>query len=499
MAFSSTPTQFEFAASKARVRLLAGPIGGGKSVACTHEIMRWAAMDQQPDPTGVRKTRFLIVRNTADQLRSTTQKTVFDWFPPGQVAEWKATEKTLYFRFKLPDGTSVYSEWMFLALDTPDDVRKALSLEATGVWGNECRELHPDVVDGLLMRVGRYPSMKDGGCTRAGAIFDTNMPEIDSYWHHQMTEPPKNWSVHIQPPAVIPLEDYLEKYREDPPEADVATSAEDVQYVTNPDAENRLNLPQDYYPSNAEAKSEDFIGVYLRCKYGRAMGGMPVYDRTFREDFHVAKHPLVPIKSAAYPIIIGLDFGRTPAAIFMQVDTRGRLLILSETVAENMGIEMFLRKNLTPHINQFYLGASFVVAPDPAGFARGQVGEQSPVMVVRDSGFRIQRPVSNSPAVRIGTVEDWLGRQIDGGPALLIDPTRAPTLLNGFRHGYRWETTKKGDMKLPGDDPAPVKNKYSHPHDACQYGAMIASAGAVGGLLQDNSITEVVPPAAAWT
>ena len=157
------------------VRVIGGPIGSGKSVACTHELMRWAT-EQAPNAEGIRKTRFLIVRNTADQLKSTTLKTIIDWFPPEVYGQYKATEKTLFYTLRLPDNTVVKTEWMLIALDTPDDVRKALSLEATGLWGNESRELHPEVVDGLLMRVNRYPSMKDGGVTRPGAIFDTNMP-----------------------------------------------------------------------------------------------------------------------------------------------------------------------------------------------------------------------------------------------------------------------------------------------------------------------------------
>jgi len=212
--FVATETQEAFMSSDKYVRVLAGPIGGGKSVACAHELLKWACT-QEPNAKGERKTRFLIVRNTADQLRNTTQKTVFDWFPPGDMGTWRATDKTLYIDVSVGDGTRVMSEWMFIALDTPDDIRKALSLEATGLWGNEARELHPEVVDGLLMRVNRYPSAKDGGATRAGAIFDTNMPGEDTWWEDKMENPPRNWSIHIQPPAALPLDVYVAKYDED--------------------------------------------------------------------------------------------------------------------------------------------------------------------------------------------------------------------------------------------------------------------------------------------
>jgi hypothetical protein len=57
----------------------------------------------------------------------------------------------------LPDGTSVHIEWLFRALDRPNDVKKLLSLELTGGWINECREMPRSVVDMLQGRVGRYP------------------------------------------------------------------------------------------------------------------------------------------------------------------------------------------------------------------------------------------------------------------------------------------------------------------------------------------------------
>ena len=73
-------------------------------------------------------------------------------------------------------------EVLFLALDRPDDIEKLLSLELTGVWINEAREVAKAIVDGATMRVGRFPSMKDGGPTWYGVIADTNAPDEDHWW-----------------------------------------------------------------------------------------------------------------------------------------------------------------------------------------------------------------------------------------------------------------------------------------------------------------------------
>ena len=80
--YTPSPTQRDFMLGKSYVRVLAGPVGGGKSVTCVHELVRLAC-GQAPNAAGVRKTRAVIVRNTADQLALTTRKTVFEWLPPG--------------------------------------------------------------------------------------------------------------------------------------------------------------------------------------------------------------------------------------------------------------------------------------------------------------------------------------------------------------------------------------------------------------------------------
>ena len=54
-------------------------------------------------------------------------------------------------------------EVIFLALDRPEDVKKLLSLELTGIWINEAREIPKSIIDACTMRVGRYPSMREGG------------------------------------------------------------------------------------------------------------------------------------------------------------------------------------------------------------------------------------------------------------------------------------------------------------------------------------------------
>lgn len=490
--FIATPTIEEFMLSDAYVRVLAGPIGAGKSVACVHELIRWAAL-QAPDANNKRRTRFLVVRNTVDQLRSTTLKTIQDWFPPGVYGSYKSSEKTLNYVFALPDNTIVETEWMLVSLDEPADIRKALSLEATGLWGNECRELHSEVIDGLLMRVNRFPSMKDGGPTRAGAIFDTNMPGEESFWEQRMSNPPENWSIHIQPPAVIPLDEYIELYKEDPPET--LRSAEDQLYAINPDAENLANLHPTYYPNTLMGKTEDFIGVYLRCKYGRTLSGLPVYDKTFSATKHISPTPLEPIRSENYPLCIGLDFGRSPAAVICQLTPRGNINVLSEVVGENMGIQTFTTTLLRPHLYEKYPGITLYLAPDPAGWQKTQVGETSPVDYLKQAGFTVVKPPTNNPKLRIEAVDAALAASVDAVPRVRIDKS-CSVLLAGFRGRYKWKTNKAGDLV---DAPEPIKNHpWSDVADAFQYAVgVIDGAPALANARKRREIHRA--KAVGWT
>jgi hypothetical protein len=491
--FKTTKTTWEFLSDDSFVRVLLGPIGSGKSCTCVHEIIRRAAL-QAPDAQGNRRTRWGVVRNTVDQLRSTTLRTLFDWFPPGVWGVWKSSDKVFHVRFGLPDGTKVRCEIQAIALDHPDDVRKALSLELTGVFINEAREVAPEVIDGLLMRLRRFPSHKDGGPTWSGAILDSNPPDADSWFHEKLENPPGNWAVHVQPPAIVNFEEFVETVGYEPEEEDGTEDARGVRWWVNPNADNIAHLDPRYYPDIIPGKTEDFIDVYLRCRYGRSLAGMPVYEKTFSPDFHIAKTPFTALKSESHPLIIGLDFGRTPAACIGQRNVRGQLVVLDELTSENMGIETFLARKLSPRLAQSDLvGCHAVIGPDPHGWFKQQVGEVSPVDVVKAAGYKVVKPATNDPERRVEAVERLLSDHIDGKPAMVVNPS-CKTLIQGFRYGYKYALNKKGVQ-----DNKPLKDQYSHVHDACQYMCLIAHA-AGGGVVDLNQRRQVVVKrAAGWT
>ena len=431
----------------------------GKSSGSVAELIR-RAVNQAPDNDGIRRSRWMVVRRTMPQLKTTTIKTFLDWVPPGALGTWKETDKTYHLQFG-----DVRAEIMFMALDTADDVSKLLSLESTGCYFNEFRDIDPDIFEGMTKRLGRYPSKKGGpGATWYGIWADTNPPKIGS-WLHRMMEnldedlnplPPRTdewaWAVFKQPSGRSAY------------------------------AENIENLPEGYY--SAEGYSPEYVKVMIDGEYGMSLSGTPVYGNTFKRVFHAAKQNLTPFKSEKYPIIIGMDFGRTPACVIGQRTTKGQVLLYDNVTSVNMGLETFVKTKLRPLLSSKYLGHPVLVIGDPAGVARSQYGEENAYDVLKRLGLKARPAPTNDPERRIEGVETLLSGQIDGEALLLIDP-RCRSLLDGFEWGYCFKEKRDGSFTDAID-----KNSYSHEQDAMQYFAS-AVLGEVRGVTTQSGRKEI--------
>ena len=389
-----------------------------------------------------------------------------DQVPDGQAGTLMKTESKFLMRFD-----DVECEVLFRGLDDANDVRRLLSLQLTFGMMDEFREINPDIYNALTGRLGRYPDKTMNGvgaCDDTGKQIHkvwgaTNPPDADTFWEEQLNDPPGNMHVTIQPSGLSPEADW-------------------VQF-----------LPEGYYDNLCEGKSEDWIDVYVHGKFGRSLSGMPVYQRTFAPEFHIASSELSPVQNADYPITIGIDFGRTPAAAFMQRDPRGRVLVLSEITSENMGLETFIQTRLNPHIANHYPGYKFVAAPDPAGFMKQQANEMTLVDQLKQAGFHCVKPPTNDPDKRIQAVERLLNQQIEGKAMFLIDP-RCTQIIKGFRSGYRYKVKKNGEM-----EDKPDKNDSSHVHDALQYGAAVIDMNIRGFGLNGSKRREVKPAPYRYT
>jgi len=458
-------------------RGIRGPVGSGKSAGCCIEVFRRALL-QEKGADGIRRSRWAIIRNTNPQLRTTTIKTWLDWFPEH---EWGKFIWSVPYTHHIKKG-DIDLEVMFLALDRPEDVKKLLSLELTGIWINEAREIAKSIIDACTMRVGRYPSMRDGGPSWTGVIADTNAPEEDHWWpimsgevpipdhipkeQAKMLVKPTNWRFFTQPAGMIEVKN---------DEGSIES------YVPNPSAENSKNMMKSYYPNLIQGKTKSWIDVYVMNRLGSIQDGKPVYSM-FAPDVHIAKEE-IPI-AAGLPVYVGLDFGLTPAAAIAQ-KVRGRWLIQSEIVAIDMGIVRFAEVLRNELAIRFSAASETIIYGDPAGDFRAQTDESTPFHILRGAGLRAFPAPSNSPDLRIEAVSSQLTKMIEGKPAFLID-RRCSTLIKGFETGYSYKR-----MEVSGErySDKPDKNMYSHIHDALQY--LLLGAGEGRALMTSQKPAQV--------
>ncbi|MEF2144191.1 MAG: hypothetical protein V3573_01995 [Desulfovibrionaceae bacterium] len=440
--YVAPPTLSRFHASGAFVRGVMGPVGSGKSTAMCMELMQ-RARRQRPSPDNVRRTRFAIIRNSYRELADTTLKTWLDWFPEDLFGCFSQSRMTHHIRLADMD-----MEVLFRSLDRPGDLKKLLSLELTGAWINEAREMPKAIVDALGDRVERFPAQRDGGCTWAGVILDTNPPDTDHWWYRLAEEQqPEGWAFFTQPGGLV---------------EQAAGPGGLPRFEPNSRAENLMHLPPDYYLRRMAGKSPDHVRVYYCGKYGSVHDGKPVFPE-FHRAIHVAGHPLESVPER--PLFVGLDFGLTPAAVFGQRLASGRWHWLGELVAEDMGMVRFAGE-LRRVLAEQYPGLEVRLYGDPAGSQRSQVDERTPFDILRGVGIDARPAPSNDPLLRREAVALPLPRLVDGEPGLRVSPG-CRVLIKGMAGSYRYRR-----VEIMGEEryrDMPDKNEYSHVCDAAQY------------------------------
>jgi hypothetical protein len=435
---------------------IVGPFGSAKTTGSLFKIAYMASL-QAPSPIdGIRRTKAVVVRNTAPQLRDTTLASWNYWFKDGIAGSWRATEKNFTLRFG-----DVECEVLFRALDTADDVSKVLSLEITFAILDEFVQIAPEIVEGLSGRCGRYPPKIEGGATNFGMWGASNPGEEGTSWHELLIENrPENVFYYHQPSGL------------------------------SPDAENLENLPPKYYENLEKGKSESWKKQFIEAEWGFSVAGKPVVP-TFNRQLHVSP---VPLKgNPDLPLVIGYDPGvQHSALIFGQLDMYGRLHVLEDLPLEGYGAERMAYERLIPIIKAKYQGFEIIIAPDPAANSRTPTNETTVADVLRSPKFQkfwsIKIANTNLLTPRLDSIEHFTTRLTSKGPALVVDP-RCKTLIRALSAGWRYVQTRKGD-----DRPEPDKNIWSHPGDAfgylCQYHS---NNEARSGRRGERSRTPILP------
>lgn len=252
----------------------------------------------------------------------------------------------------------------------------------------------------------------------------------------------------------------------------------DLHYTADP----RKRSPEWKEAVRRSMPARDFAMEYE--KSWQTFEGKPVYD-DFNKNIHIGTAHAEP----GLPLLLGWDFGLTPACIIAQLVGR-QLRIVREFVESNGSISklapvvyQYIHQNFPSQLSSDDKLISYV---DPAGFQKAQTDERTCVDVMRKCGFRKVLPGPVGWEARKKAVEDYLVKIYGEGPGLLVDEDGCPILIEGFNGGFRYPE------KATEIEPTmirPLKNKYSHPHDALQYLAHGATA-----LLRSYGVKEIPVP-----
>lgn len=468
-------TGVKFHNSNADIRLVLGNVGSGKSTMAIIELIKMSML-QKPDKQGERTSKWVIVRETYPQLLETTYASFKLWLKPNSTTRRYTQSAPMKIRWtdKLPDGTKLNAEFVFLAVAKPEDYENLKSLELTGGFINECGAMDGEIVSAVLSRLGRYPPPvdavdQDNPITRVSLIMDTNPPEDDGWVAKIEDTQPLGWEFFRQPGAVIP-----------DPESDCG-------FKLNPLGENFRYIgigAQRYYIDRIPSMTSEQVKVLFEGRYGVTSSGKAVYKRQWDFDYHCAKTGLKAVKGI--PIILGWDWGKGgESCVVGQVMKTGQLRILEEFYGDNIGLRDFANDFVKPWLVEHFGSDTLsqgetpwqiLSVGDPAGLSSHGLAEKSRnyfhvlnderVGVFKDWFITAPAP-TNHIELRLNAVRHFLmGKTNTGLPLYQIDKSNK-LLIKGFNQGYEYER-KQVVGKAKYKD-LPCKSAESHPHDALQY------------------------------
>ena len=307
-----------------------------------------------------------------------------------------------------------------MALDDDADLQKLKSTNITGAYVNEGQNTDLKTVTALLERAGRYPKpeMVRGklvrGSIKKNVQIDMNAAD-ESHWvpimrgdvpipeyfttdQIRMHKKPSQWAFYVQPPALLEVMD---------------SAGMVVDYKLNPKAENLKFLPEDYYESKTRGQSKDVIDMTCMNRTGSLRGGKPVFVG-WNKEIHVARDKLV--YKPELPLLVGLDYGRTPAAVWGQV-YGGRWFILGEYYMEDTSSDLFapaLKRELARRMPDIDW-SNIQWWGDPAGDFKGQADEKTSVQVFRKHGIVVRSQLAALRfAPRKAAIDAILARMVNG-------------------------------------------------------------------------------------
>ncbi|GJE06361.1 hypothetical protein AOPFMNJM_1677 [Methylobacterium jeotgali] len=467
------PVATAYLQSKSPLDFIMGPAGSGKT---TTSVVKCALNTLQMPvcKDGTIRALGCVVRDNYRTLYRTTLETWFRIFPrnfPGSHFEGGQDRPAKHrITFRTPRGQLVEMTVDFYAVGDHaiEDLLKGY--EPSWAWINEADLLHERVATFLYGRTGRNPprsSLQDPQALIPRQVFaDLNPPDVDHWIYRDFVEKPiDGYQLHQQPDGLSDA------------------------------AENRQGASRAYYEEMARLLPERDVVRFVNGRFGYSLSGKPVYPE-FNEAVHCSPTPLVPVPQL--PLHAGYDQGLSPAGLLFQQMPNGQLRFYGEVVPDHgtgpaRFSEQWAALLQEPRFRGCPPGAH---TADPAGFygADRQAGELAWAETVsRAIGIPIMPAPTQEPGIRIESLRIPMTTAIDGRiPGLLLDPS-CRKLRSGLAAQYKYPRQRQDARDVYGD--RPVKNEWSHPCEAAQYGVLgvRGRAGIINSAAQAGRPGNVIP------
>jgi hypothetical protein len=201
--------------------------------------------------------------------------------------------------------------------------------------------------------------------------------------------------------------------------------------------------------------------------------GTPVYGSEFNVERNVFKERVEP--DIEFPMLVrGADFAGNHSVCVVQL-VKGQLRVIDEYPNLGYNTKRIYREIVEDCSMRYGAGFHYVEVIDPSAMWDGQnsqgmscgavlqndPNEEDPIM--RGLGLDVQ-PGIQDPDARKNAVMAYLTTSVRGEPALMVNP-ECKMLIQGFKGGYHYPEKETQNQKRN----RPVKNEYSHIHDALQY------------------------------
>jgi len=458
------PVSEAFMRSMAKVQIINGPVGGGKTttafikavrLACAQRISKGRTINIGDGERPVRKFKLAIVRDTYRQLHKTTIPSWHKRFPPN-AGEWTgAMDAPCRHRlhFLIADGSVVDFTAEFAAIGDNSVEDFMRGFEPTAWYLNELDLLSRDVFTYAKGRWGRFPDMSEGGPSWFGILADCNAPELESWLYRD---------IFTKSAAELKMED---------------TELFIQPGGLEPGAENTVNLPPDYYEAQSKGQPEFYVERMIKNRPGYSRAGKPVVPE-FKNHIHVAKADMLPIHGL--PLVIGVDPRTFPSAAFLQRNPGGQRRVVDELQGDqNMGPRRFgdLVAQMLHDRYPFVKPDSIKCVVDPsAQYGKDMQDDESKSWLEifsNRTGLKVEAAPTNSIDVRREALKKPLTTLIDGDPALIVSP-HCKLIITGLNSGFRFKKLNVGGADRFAEDVE--KNNYADICEALEYACLTDGA-----------------------